>query len=191
MHYFPFFKRLLDFSAALAGLLILWPLLLLTAVMIKLDSKGDIFYRQQRIGQHLKPFHILKFRSMVQNADLIGTHQTQSNDARISRIGHFLRRSSLDELPQLINVLKGDMSLIGPRPDTPIQQSDYTPERWQARHKIKPGITGLAQVSGRSNMSAETRLQHDLSYAKNISLKGDINILWQTAQQVLKRKGVN
>ncbi len=121
----------------------------------------------------------------------LGSYQTQADDPRITRVGRFIRATSLDELPQLWNVLIGDMSLIGPRPETLSQQAQYRPEDWRLRHRVRPGITGLAQISGRSDITSEERLRCDLTYAQNASFALDMEILWRTVAMVFKRTGVN
>ena len=173
-------KRVLDITLSLLALVILSPLLVPVCVAIVLDSGFPVFFRQTRVGKGGHEFGMLKFRSMAANAAATGPYFTVANDARITRIGHFIRRTSIDELPQIINVLKGEMSLVGPRPDVPAQQSLYSPADWQLRASVRPGITGLAQVRGRSEMSFEQRLAFDLEYAKSASVWLDIRILWLT-----------
>jgi len=182
-------KRSFDLLVSAYLLLISLPVFLLIALAIKLDSRGAVFYVQKRIGQYGRLFKIFKFRSMVPHADRIGGHSTAPNDARITRTGKFLRKTSLDEIPQLINVLIGDMSLIGPRPDVPAQEADYTPEDWQQRCRVKPGITGLAQATLRSDATPEERTRLDLDYADRQSFLLDMRILLMTIRQVLGRGG--
>ena len=177
-------KRVLDITLSLLALVALSPLLVPVCVAIVLDSGFPVFFRQTRVGKGTREFGMLKFRSMVANAATTGPYFTEINDARITRVGHFIRRTSIDELPQIINVLKGDMSLVGPRPDVPAQQSLYRPEDWQLRCSVQPGITGLAQVRGRSEMSFEQRLAFDLEYAKSASVWLDIRIMWLTLCQL-------
>lgn len=176
-----FFDRTLAlFILALLAVPVFLPLWL----AIRATSKGGAMYSQLRIGKDCRPFKLYKFRSMYAGSDKQG-YQTQENDARITPIGRFLRKTSLDELPQLWNVLKGDMSLVGPRPDTPMQQKDYAEADWRLRHTVRPGITGLAQVNGRSNMSAEDRLAYDLDYARHADLRLDLAILLKTLGGIL------
>lgn len=182
-------KRIFDLALASMALLLISPLLLLTAIAIRLDSPGPVFFRQQRVGRHGKPFGILKFRSMVVDAAKLGSHMTADNDPRITRVGRFIRRTSLDELPQLINVLYGDMSLVGPRPDVPAQKGDYTEEEWAVRHSVRPGITGLAQATLRSAATPEQRKEMDLRYAQTASLAQDLRIILMTVKQVLTKGG--
>lgn len=177
-------KRVLDITLSLLALVLLSPLLVLVCVAIVLDSGFPVFFRQSRVGRGGHEFGMLKFRSMVRDAASTGPYFTHDNDVRITSVGHFLRRTSIDELPQIINVLKGDMSLVGPRPDVPMQKSLYLDHDWQLRCSVKPGMTGLAQVRGRSEMSFEQRLAFDLEYAKSASVWLDIRIMWLTLCQL-------
>lgn len=183
-------KRLFDIIVAALLLLCSLPLFLPLAVAIRLDSPGSPFYRQIRVGRGGRPFGMLKFRSMVANADRIGGHSTAAGDARITKVGRFIRKTSLDELPQLLNVLSGDMSLVGPRPDVPAQEADYAPEDWVLRHRVRPGVTGLAQALKRSSATPAERTEMDLRYVREQSLWLDLKILWWTARQVLSKGGV-
>ncbi len=180
-------KRIFDLVVTLPLLILFSPIMLLVAIAIKFDSKGPIFFRQQRIGKHGNSFAMLKFRSMVIDAPNIGPYFTAQNDSRITAIGKFLRKTSLDELPQLINVLKGEMSLIGPRPDVALQQAQYTAAQWQKRHCCALGITGLAQATLRSEASSAQRISLDLQYVDEVSLTLDLKILLLTVKQVLLR----
>ncbi|WP_417427137.1 sugar transferase [Hoeflea sp.] len=183
-------KRAFDIivtGLALAALAVPFAVL---ALWVKLSSPGPVLYRQLRVGRGGETFGLLKFRSMVANADQIGGYATQQDDPRITPVGRILRRTSLDELPQLINVLKGDMSLVGPRPDVPAQRENYTQEEWKLRHQVKPGITGLAQVNGRSNVTPEARKRFDLDYAANPGMLRDLSILLQTVG-ILGGRGSN
>lgn len=182
-------KRGADLVVAALALLLLAPLLMLLALLVRLDSTGPVLFRQQRVGRGGCRFVILKFRSMVVDAERRGGYATQTGDPRITRVGQWLRRSSLDELPQLINVLRGDMSLVGPRPDVPAQQSFYKPPDWQQRCSVRPGITGLAQASLRSAATPEQRLELDLCYVHSQSMGLDLQVLARTASQVLWRGG--
>jgi lipopolysaccharide/colanic/teichoic acid biosynthesis glycosyltransferase len=177
-------KRLFDIAGAATALLLLSPLLLVTALAVALDSGWPVLFRQTRIGCHGQPFGMLKFRSMVKNAAAIGPYFTITADPRITRVGRFIRRTSLDELPQLINVLRGDMSLVGPRPDVPAQQTLYTPADWAARCSVRPGITGLAQALYRSDSTEAQRLAADLRYAREASLWLDLKICWWTLRRL-------
>jgi lipopolysaccharide/colanic/teichoic acid biosynthesis glycosyltransferase len=167
-------KRLFDIVASLVALLLLSPLLLGTALAVAIESGLPVLFRQTRIGLLGREFGMFKFRSMVKNAASIGPYFTSANDPRITRVGRFIRRTSLDELPQLINVLTGDMSLVGPRPDVPAQQSLYTAADWAQRCSVRPGITGLAQALYRSDSTEAQRLEADLRYTREASLWLDL-----------------
>ncbi|MBX3096505.1 MAG: sugar transferase [Fimbriimonadaceae bacterium] len=173
------------------ALIVLGPLMLVVALWIALSSPGGALFRQTRIGKNCETFTILKFRSMVAGADQIGSFRTNAGDARITSVGKFIRKTSIDELPQLINVIKGEMSIVGPRPDTPKQEGDYTPEAWRERHRVRPGITGLAQATLRSAATPEERLNADLKYASEASVGLDLHIIALTLRQVLARRGTN
>jgi lipopolysaccharide/colanic/teichoic acid biosynthesis glycosyltransferase len=183
-------KRVLDIILSALALVVLSPLLLLTALAIAMESGSPVLFRQIRLGFAGREFGMYKFRSMVKNAASIGPYFTQSQDPRITRVGRFIRRTSIDELPQLINVLKGDMSLVGPRPDVPVQRALYSDADWTQRCSVRPGITGLAQVEVRSEGTGDERLALDLQYACNPSLYLDIKILWGTLGR-LSGKGSN
>jgi lipopolysaccharide/colanic/teichoic acid biosynthesis glycosyltransferase len=184
---FAALKRLGDVSVAFTLLLLLAPLLLLIAALVRLDSPGPALFRQQRVGRGGSPFSMLKFRSMVVEAPSLGGYSTAQDDPRITRIGRVLRRSSLDELPQLINVLLGHMSLVGPRPDVPAQRSEYSALDWELRHRVRPGITGLAQATVRSQAGPGERTALDLRYVAHQSLMLDLWILLLTVRQLLMR----
>lgn len=183
-------KQLFDSILSFILILLLLPLLLLISVLIKLDSRGPVFFVQVRVGKDHKPFQIFKFRTMVPNAIHMGTGiYTDENDPRITRIGRFLRKTSLDELPQLFNILKGDMSFIGPRPtikEQVIQYDDFQKKRLL----MKPGITGLAQVNGRNSISWSERIKFDVQYVENWSLCLDLKILFRTVTVILKQEGL-
>lgn len=182
-------KRSIDIILSLSSLILLSPLMLIVAALIYLDDHGSVLYKQVRIGFGGREFKILKFRSMVLNADKIGGYSTMDGDPRITKIGRFIRRTSLDELPQLFNVLSGDMSIVGPRPDVPAQRSLYTSEEWEIRHRVKPGITGLAQAKRRSEATLEERKSMDLYYAENSSVWFDIKIIVMTVGQIITKGG--
>lgn len=190
-----FFDRLI----AATGVLVVSPLLLLIMVSIKLDSRGPIFFRQRRVGQDGEEFNVFKFRTMVTGADrMVGelAHQNETNglmfkmrnDPRVTRVGRLLRRYSLDELPQLLNVLTGDMSLVGPRPPLPSEVARYDGDVAR-RLLVKPGITGLWQVSGRSDLNWEDGIRLDLYYVENWSLTTDVVIMWKTISAVIRARG--
>lgn len=177
-------KRLTDIVLSLTALILLTPVLLLAALAVVLDSGLPVFFKQTRVGLGGCEFDMFKFRSMVKNAASTGPYFTNVDDVRITRVGQFIRRTSIDELPQIINVLLGDMSLVGPRPDVPVQRVLYSPEDWSRRCSVRPGITGLAQVKGRSELAWEMRLSLDLAYVKNTSWWLDIQIMWWTVRQL-------
>ena len=178
-------KRVFDIAVALIALAVLWPLLLVVALAIRLDSPGPALFRQTRVGVEGRPFSMLKFRSMVVDTERVGGYSTAVGDPRITRVGRFIRRTSLDELPQIFNVLRGDMSWVGPRPDVPAQKDNYSDEDWRARHRVRPGITGLAQATLRSAATPAQRLALDLEYVERASLLFDLKILLLTVRQVL------
>lgn len=192
----PMSKRLFDVVASMGLLAVTWPLMLITMIAIKLESgrRAPVFYSQTRVGAHGKLFRIMKFRSMIENAESTGAMWAEENDPRITRVGAFIRKTRIDELPQLWNVLKGNMSFVGPRPERPefVAKLIETIPYYNLRHGMKPGITGWAQVSfpyGASEEDALEKLQYDLYYMKNGSVFLDINILLQTIQVILWRKG--
>ena len=170
------------------------PVMLLTALAIYLESGGPVLYRQERVGHRGKTFTLLKFRSMRQDAEANGAVWARQNDTRVTRIGNFIRRTRIDELPQLVNVLRGDMSFVGPRPERPefVAELAKAIPYYELRHYVKPGITGWAQILypyGASINDSREKLQYDLYYLKNYSIFLDINILLQTVQVILWRKG--
>jgi lipopolysaccharide/colanic/teichoic acid biosynthesis glycosyltransferase len=173
-------KRCLDILIAGAGLLLFWPIFVLIAVCIKCSSRGPVFFLQERVGFRGKPFRILKFRTMVENADRIGTGlYVSQNDVRITRVGKILRRFSFDELPQLLHIVTGKMSLVGPRPGLPYHLERYTAD--QARRLLmRPGLTGWSQVNGRNLLSWPARIEKDVWYVDNFSLWLDARILFRT-----------
>jgi sugar transferase (PEP-CTERM system associated) len=188
-------KRILDVAIASLLLLVSMPLFLLAAMAIFLESGGPVLYRQQRVGLRGQTFDIFKFRSMRVDAERNGPVWAAQGDSRTTRVGRIIRRFRIDELPQLLNVLKGDMSFVGPRPERPEFVADLARAipYYELRHHVKPGITGWAQISypyGASIKDAREKLQYDLYYLKNYSIFLDINILLQTAQVILLGKGV-
>jgi exopolysaccharide biosynthesis polyprenyl glycosylphosphotransferase len=187
-------KRLLDFLLAICLLILVSPLLLITAVLIRIDSRGPVFYSQIRQGLNDTSFMVHKFRSMIVDAEKEGARWAEDNDPRITRVGRFIRKARIDELPQLWNVMKGEMSFIGPRPERPefIQQLEIEIPYYDLRHLVTPGITGWAQVMypyGASVDDAREKLQYDLFYIKNFSLLLDFVILMKTLRIVLRREG--
>lgn len=183
-------KRLLDFFFSLTILTLLLPFLLVVAILIKLDSKGPIIFKQYRIGKNGAIFKVWKFRTMINNAEKLGTGlKTAERDPRITKIGNYLRKLSVDELPQLINILKGDMSFIGPRP-APVQHLEEYSESERGRLEVLPGITGWAQVNGRNKLTWPERIEKDIWYVQNISIWLDTKILFMTLKVVLLSEGV-
>jgi lipopolysaccharide/colanic/teichoic acid biosynthesis glycosyltransferase len=187
----PIVKRSMDIAISALALFLLFPFLCLVALVIRLESKGNPLFFQERVGKDGKFFNIVKFRSMVSGADKTGMAWTQKDDTRITRIGKFIRSTSLDELPQLWNVLVGDMSLVGPRPHLINSIDDYTTEHWNLRHSVRPGITGMAQANGRSSLKLEQQIAYDSEYINNWSIAMDLSIILKTFLIVFKRNGVN
>jgi exopolysaccharide biosynthesis polyprenyl glycosylphosphotransferase len=185
-------REALDRALAMIGLVVTLPVMLITAALIKLESPGPVFYRQKRLGLDNRPFWIYKFRSMVVDAERIsGAVLAQKNDPRVTRTGRFMRATRVDEIPQLINVLKGEMSLVGPRPERPEFTNSYLEliPWYPLRSLCKPGITGLAQVTGDYHTSTQRKLLYDVSYLANISPLLDLRILLATVVTVLTKKG--
>ena len=185
--YVNFGKPLLDSILVLIFLLLFWWVFILCAIAIIADDGWPVIYKQIRVGQFGKQFGIYKFRSMVKQADKIGPTSTADNDSRITRSGQFLRKTSLDELPQLFNILKGDMSLVGYRPDVVHDNDDYS----KIKYLLKPGITGFAQVNGRSQLTLEERDKWESLYPYKVSFLTDMGILLKTVLIVINRKGTN
>ncbi|MBQ4558955.1 MAG: sugar transferase [Tyzzerella sp.] len=189
--YKKYIKRFLDLFLSVAGIIIVSPVLLITAMTIKIDSKGPIIFKQKRLGQYGKEFYIYKFRTMCVGAENMGSKQySYKADPRITRVGRVLRATSIDELPQLVNILKSDMSLIGFRPPLtyhPYKFDEYTEEQ-KEMFKLKPGITGWAQIHGRKGLNWSDRISMNVWYAKNVSFKVDIIIFFTTVWKVLLNK---
>jgi len=200
---YKFMKRAIDILVSLVALILLSPIFLIVSIMIKLDSKGPVFFLQKRIGLNGKMFKLYKFRTMKLNADKelrailekdeaarkeYEENKKLENDPRITKIGNFIRKLSIDELPQLINILKGEMTLIGPRPYLYREKKDMG-KYYNKIITVKPGLTGLWQVSGRSNVSFKARLKLDEEYIDNISMKNDIKIFFKTFITIFKKEG--
>lgn len=186
--YKHFFKRVIDFTIVLVALLIIWPVLLVITVWLHFANKGaGAFFTQERPGKDGKIFKVIKFKSMTDERDADGNLLPDAQ--RLTKVGSFVRKTSIDELPQLINVLKGDMALIGPRPLLPEYLPYYT-KREQLRHTVRPGITGWAQVNGRNNVSWDQKLEHDAFYVEHLSLGMDIKVLITTIKNVISSKDV-
>jgi exopolysaccharide biosynthesis polyprenyl glycosylphosphotransferase len=191
-----FQKRTFDISMSFILLMVVWPAMLLVALAIKIEEglRAPVLYRQVRVGQHWKLFNVYKFRSMRVDAEKNGAQWAQKNDTRVTRVGDFIRKVRLDELPQIFNVLKGDMSFVGPRPERPEFVTKLTDEipYFSERHRVKPGITGWAQVCypyGASEKDSLEKLQFDLYYIKNHTLFLDFVVILQTAHEVLFGRG--
>ena len=186
--YKKFFKRLLDFTIVFVVLLIIWPILLIITIWLHFANKGaGAFFTQERIGLNERPFRIIKFKSMTDERDSCG--ELLPDAMRLTAVGRFIRSTSIDELPQLINVLKGDMSLIGPRP-LPKTYLVYYTEEERLRHTVRPGISGWAQVNGRKSINWGKKLKLDVEYVKNLSFTLDIKIIFLTLYKVVKRDSV-
>ncbi|MBA3808885.1 MAG: sugar transferase [Solirubrobacterales bacterium] len=178
-------RRALDIAVSASVLVLSAPVLLVAMIAIRLESPGGVIYRQRRIGMEGHQFDVLKLRTMLDGAEHEGAGlAVAENDARITRVGALLRRTSLDELPNLVNVLRGEMSLIGPRPTLPVQVEQYT-ERQRGRLAVKPGITGWAQVNGRASLPWSQRIELDLDYIEHRTPAMDLRILWRTVTMVL------
>jgi lipopolysaccharide/colanic/teichoic acid biosynthesis glycosyltransferase len=183
-------RRAFDLAVSLVLLVLFAPLLAIAVIAIRLESSGPAIYRQRRIGLEGAPFDMLKLRTMVHGAEAMGAGlAVNEGDWRITRVGALLRRTSLDELPNLVNVLRGEMSLVGPRPTIPVQVEQYT-ERQRGRLRIKPGITGWAQVNGRASLSWSERIELDLFYIEHRSWRLDLRILRRTVAMVLGGSGL-
>lgn len=186
--YKNFIKRILDIILSFLALVILSPLLILTAFLIRIKLGAPVFFKQLRPGKNEKIFGILKFRTMTdakyENGNLL------PDEIRLTRFGQFLRSTSIDELPELLNILNGDMSIVGPRPLL-VQYLERYNEEQKHRHDVKPGLTGLAQVNGRNGITWEEKFHYDLEYVKNITFYGDCKIIFQTVMKVFGREGIS
>ena len=184
-------KRMLDIAVSIPAIIILLPLMALTAIAIKADSKGPVIYSQERVGLYGKPFKVYKFRSMRQDAEAqSGPVLAKEGDSRITKVGRFIRATRIDELPQLFNVLKGEMSIVGPRPERPFFVEQFIKEKpeYAYRHNVKPGITGLAQIAGKYNTTAYDKLIYDLIYIQEVSIKTDLIIMLQTLKVLITKE---
>ena len=189
-YYYEFFKRSIDVICSIIGLISLSPIFLIVSILIRLESKGEIIFKQKRVGLNGEEFEIYKFRSMVANAEELKEKLAEENemsgpmfkmkdDPRITKVGKFIRKTSIDELPQLINVVKGEMSLVGPRPSLPKEVAEF--EEWMnERLLVKPGLTCYWQVSGRNNIDFEDWMKLDIKYVRERSLLGDLKLVFKT-----------
>lgn len=185
--YKHFFKRFIDLLISACALLVIWPILLIITIFLHFANRGaGVFFVQERPGKNEKIFNLIKFKSMTDERDAEG--KLLPDAKRLTMVGRFIRSTSLDELPQLINVLKGDMSIIGPRPLLPRYLPYYT-EREKLRHRVRPGITGWAQIHGRNMVSWDEKLELDVQYVENLSLSLDLKIFLLTIYKVIKREG--
>lgn len=185
---YPIIKRILDIIFALILLIIVSPIMVIAAIAIKLESKGPVLFKQKRPGKNAKIFTVYKFRTMIVETKRDG--KPLSDMERMTKVGSFLRKASIDELPQLFNILRGEMSFIGPRPLLVQYLEHYSLEQMR-RHEVLPGISGWAQVNGRNQISWEDKFKYDVWYVDHISFLLDIKILWMTISNVLNRKDIN
>lgn len=186
--YSNFFKRLIDFTAALIGLILISPVFLVLIIILSISNNGKPFFYQRRTGKHGKIFTIIKLKTMNDKTDANG--ELLPALQRVTKTGDICRKYSLDEIPQLLNILKGDMSLIGPRPLLPEYLEHYNKEQ-NRRHEVMPGITGWAQINGRNTITWEQKFEYDVYYVDNQSLFLDLKILWQTFYKVIKKSDIN
>jgi undecaprenyl phosphate N,N'-diacetylbacillosamine 1-phosphate transferase len=189
MNFFSICKRVLDILIAIIAMVILSPALVAIWIAIKLSSKGPVIFMQERAGKNGIPFVFYKFRTMKPDVEPFGPSPKSGKDPRLTKVGKFLREYSLDELPQLFNILKGDMSVVGPRPLYISQISEWN-ERQKKRLLVKPGLTGLAQIEGRAELTREEKLEFDVKYVETTSLLADIRIILSTIVYVFKRKNI-
>jgi len=182
-------KRLVDLVVAVLLLLLLWPVFLVLAILIRRRSAGPAIFRQERAGRDMKPFTMYKFRTMRPDVDPFGASPAGAEDPRLTRLGRWLRETSIDELPQLWNILKGDMGLVGPRPLYMSQAREFT-EHQRRRLEARPGIVGLAQIHGRGELPHEEKLELDVQYVEQMSLAQDLKILWRGFVMILRRQGI-
>ncbi len=189
MSFFEILKRGFDVIISLLTFIILWPVLLLIAITIKVSSKGPAVFKQQRAGKNGNSFVFYKFRTMTTDTDPFGSSPKSGLDPRLTKFGRILREYSLDELPQLFNILKGDMSVVGPRPLYLSQIPEWN-ERQKKRLLLRPGLTGLAQISGRGELTREEKLELDVNYVETASFSADVRIILATIAYVFNRKGI-
>lgn len=190
-HLYLFLKRSFDIIVSLISILIVWPLLLIVCIVVRLESKGNPIYVQKRLGVNNHEFNIYKVRSMVNNAEANGAKWAEKNDVRITKVGHFIRKTRLDEIPQLFNILKGDMTIVGPRPEREIFYKEFekTIPNFRVRALVKPGLTGYAQVNGGYDITPKEKLDLDLYYMKHRGIKMDFKIIFKTIFIVFSGEG--
>jgi len=189
MKLFSIYKRTIDIFASLLALIILFPIYVVIVISIRLNSRGPAIFKQQRAGKGGRPFVFYKFRTMKQEVDPFGPSPKSGEDTRLTKVGKFLREYSLDELPQFYSILRGDMSLIGPRPLYLSQMEEWN-ERQKKRLFVRPGLTGLAQIRGRGGLTQEEKLELDVQYVETAGFLTDIKIIITTVFRVLRRKGI-
>ena len=185
--YRKYIKRILDFTLSLIALIVLSPILLITAILVKIKLGSPIIFKQQRPGKNEKIFTLYKFRTMTDKKDDEGKLLPDSE--RLTKFGKILRSTSLDELPELINILKGDMAIVGPRPQL-IRDMLFMTDEQRKRHDVRQGLTGLAQVNGRNNLTWEEKIEYDLEYIKDITFVNDVKIIFKTIGKVFKREDI-
>jgi lipopolysaccharide/colanic/teichoic acid biosynthesis glycosyltransferase len=183
-----FIKRCTDIIISIFILIFSLPIIIITTVAIKLDSKGPVFFVQERTGLNAKPFKMIKFRGMVHNALELGPLLTQVNDPRVTKVGRFLRRTSIDEIPQVLNVLKGDMSLVGPRPEITSITSEFNDDLREI-FEFKPGITGYSQINGRQLLSPRERVRMEIDYYRKSNFWSDLMVATSTFKVILSNEG--
>jgi len=189
MNIYNLFKRISDFILSLIACVVLLPVFLIIIITIKIQSKGPAVFKQTRAGKNAKPFTLYKFRTMKTDTDPFGPSPKNDSDDRLTKIGKFLREFSLDELPQLFNILKGNMSIVGPRPLYVAQIQEWD-DRQKKRLLVKPGLTGLAQISGRGALTREDKLELDVKYVENASIFADVKIIFSTFLQVFQKQSI-
>lgn len=186
--YAKYIKRTLDLILSLMALIVLMPLMIIIGILVRINLGSPIIFKQKRPGKNEKVFTLYKFRTMTDKRDIDGN--LLPDEYRLTKFGKFLRSTSLDELPELINIIKGDMAIVGPRPLL-VEYLPYYTEEEKHRHDVRPGLTGLAQVNGRNAISWEEKFLEDLEYIKNMSVKNDIKIIFKTVGKVFKRDGIS
>jgi len=189
MKIYPLAKRLLDLACVIPALILACLSMVIITIIIRLSSKGPAVFKQQRAGKNAVPFTLYKFRTMRTDVDPFGASPKSEKDLRLTKIGIFLREYSLDELPQLFNILKGDMSLVGPRPLYIAQIAEWN-DRQKRRLEVKPGLTGLAQVSGRGELTIEAKLEYDVLYVEQASFGLDLKIIFKTFTQIFSKQAI-
>ena len=186
--YAKYIKRILDLILSLMALIVLMPLMIIIGILVRINLGSPIIFKQKRPGKNEKIFTLYKFRTMTDKRDIDGN--LLPDEYRLTKFGKFLRSTSLDELPELINIIKGDMAIVGPRPLL-VEYLPYYTEEEKHRHDVRPGLTGLAQVNGRNALQWEERFEKDIEYVHNISFIGDVKIIIKTAIKVFKREGIS